>query len=110
MGGDGFASRTKHNRLPFRGGSTPKAKPDDHRSCRAGFQSPSFRGGGTPASARNSLALCVSTGFNPLRFGAGALPEEQWSVVVSGLSVSIPFVSGREHSLNSVTLGPSGTT
>ena len=36
--------------------------------------------------------------FNPLRFGAGALPETPSADRFLGLGVSIPFVSGREHS------------
>src|ERR1017187_4620555 len=73
MGGNGFGSQTKHNRLPFRGGSTPKAKPDDHRSCRAGFQSPSFRGGSTPAGIGHRPAV-RRISFQSPSFRGGSTP------------------------------------
>ena len=44
--------------------------------------------------------------FNPLRFGAGALPQSLRNGRTHYTSVSIPFVSGREHSPGSwVVLG-----
>ena len=65
------------------------------------FQSPSFRGGSTPGFSVLIFqpSCCEVVRFNPLRFGAGALPSENvYREVVLEEGVSIPFVSGREHS------------
>ena len=61
------------------------------------FQSPSFRGGSTPGEEFSDDER-VTSSLNPLRFGAGALPEYNLQTGLSSGSVSIPFVSGREHS------------
>ena len=70
---------------------------DDALATITMFQSPSFRGGSTPYRLLG-LPEIGSARFNPLRFGAGALPlkmrEHRRLVAI----VSIPFVSGREHS------------
>ena len=61
------------------------------------FQSPSYRGGSTPTPSACFTARRL-LGFNPLLIGAGALPLTSFSGVQVLINVSIPFLSGREHS------------
>jgi hypothetical protein len=79
----------------FRGGSTPGEIEEFDDELSTKFQSPSFRGGSTPLLGLGLTRYKRS--FTPLRFGAGALHYAFWrSNHQQG--VSIPFVSGREHS------------
>ena len=81
----------------FRGGSTPpvlwgRSTPLIHL-----FQSPSFRGGSTPKAI--GIAIGIGAGmFQSPSFRGGSTPggaiRGSWVVY----DVSIPFVSGREHS------------
>ena len=61
----------------FRGGSTPDGIRQPSPRIAGEFQSPSFRGGSTPVriQPRHGWPSSTATSFNPLRFGAGALPR-----------------------------------
>ena len=70
------------------------------KSALAGFNvSIPFVSGREHSRFNWNVQIPGSHGFNPLRFGAGALPITAFYEWVARLNeVSIPFVSGREHS------------
>ena len=62
------------------------------------FQSPSFRGGSTPGDGCNAFLCVHSIGFQSPSFRGGSTPVAMAVLLAACLLVSIPFVSGREHS------------
>src|ERR1039457_1411162 len=95
----------RFNPLPFRGGSTPGTGQINvsWNASVGAFQSPSFRGGSTPQLLQHVSGGHdgVSIPFVSGREHSRGLRKRQ----LARHNVSIPFVSGREHSVNHIRFG-----